>query len=204
VKQFVFASSSSVYGINSNVPWREDDCVLQPVSPYASTKVSGELMGHVSSHLHGIRFIALRCFTVYGPRQRPDLAIHKFARQIIANEPISIYGDGRTRRDYTFVADIVEGIRAAIDYRETPYDVINLGSGRPITLIDMVRAMERALGKQARISWEVEQPGDVPQTYASISKAERLLNYRPRTELADGIASFLSWLCSAGNGSPTG
>jgi len=194
VKQFVFASSSSVYGINANVPWREDDFVLQPVSPYASTKVSGELLGHVYSHLHGIRFIALRCFTVYGPRQRPDLAIHKFAKQIIADEPISIYGDGQTRRDYTFVRDIVEGFRAAIDFAGGSYEVINLGSGRPIALIEMVRAIEQALGKRARIHWEIEQPGDVPQTHASIAKAERLLGYRPRTELADGVVSFLNWL----------
>jgi UDP-glucuronate 4-epimerase len=194
VKQFVFASSSSVYGINANVPWREDDFVLQPVSPYASTKVSGELMGHVYSHLYGIRFIALRCFTVYGPRQRPDLAIHKFAKQMIADQPVSMYGDGRTRRDYTFVGDIVEGIRAAVDYKESSYEVINLASGRPVALIDMVRALEQALGKPARMRWEVEQPGDVPQTHASIAKAGRLLGYRPRTELAEGIASFLNWL----------
>jgi UDP-glucuronate 4-epimerase len=200
VKQFVFASSSSVYGINANVPWREDDFVLQPVSPYASTKVSGELLGHVYSHLHGIRFIALRCFTVYGPRQRPDLAIHKFAKQMIADEPISIYGDGGTRRDYTYVGDTVEGIRAAMEYKENSYEVINLGSGRPIPLIDLVRAMEHVLGKQARIRWEAEQPGDVPQTYASISKAEKLLSYRPCTKLEDGIASFLNWLRSGESG----
>jgi UDP-glucuronate 4-epimerase len=199
VKQFVFSSSSSVYGMNANVPWREDDFVLQPISPYASSKVSGELMGHVYSHLHGIRFIALRCFTVYGPRQRPDLAIHKFARQIIAGEPISIYGDGRTRRDYTFVGDIVEGIRGAIEFTDNPYEVINLGNGRPIALIDLVRAIEQAVGKHARIRWEAEQPGDVPQTYASILKAEMLLGYRPQTALVDGIASFLNWLrCGEG------
>lgn len=194
VKQFVFASSSSVYGINPNVPWREDDRVLQPVSPYASTKVSGELMGHVYSHLYGIRFIALRCFTVYGPRQRPDLAIHKFARRMLAGEPISLFGDGRTRRDYTFVADIVDGIRAAMDYRTTPYEVINLGGGHPVTLIEMVHALERATGMKAQIHWEPDQPGDVPQTYASIAKAELLLHYHPGTRLEDGIASFLSWM----------
>jgi UDP-glucuronate 4-epimerase len=176
------------------VPWREDDLVLQPISPYASTKVSGELMGHVYSHLYGIRFLALRCFTVYGPRQRPDLAIHKFARQMMADKTISIYGDGTTRRDYTFVADIVEGIRAAMEYKESTYEVINLGSGHPVSLIEMVHIMESALGKKARVRWETEQPGDVPRTYAAISKAERLLGYRPRTELADGIASFLNWL----------
>lgn len=194
IRQFVFASSSSVYGVNPNVPWREDDFVLQPVSPYASTKVSGELLGHVYSHLYGIRFLALRCFTVYGPRQRPDLAIHKFARQIIADEPVSLFGDGNTLRDYTFVADIIEGIRAAIEYQGSSYEVINLGSGRPIALIDMVRAMEQALGKTARIRWEPEQPGDVPQTHASILKARKLLGYHPDTKLTDGIASFVRWL----------
>lgn len=197
VKQFVFASSSSVYGINANVPWREDDLVLQPVSPYASTKVSGELMGHVYSHLYGIRFLALRCFTVYGPRQRPDLAIHKFARQMLADEPVPLYGDGRTRRDYTFVADIVAGIRAAMDYDATRYEVINLGGGRPVTLLEMVHALEGAMGKQARIQWEPDQPGDVPQTYASIAKAETLLNYQPRTRLDEGITLFLGWLRAA-------
>lgn len=126
ITQFVFGSSSSVYGVNSDVPWEEDDCVLQPISPYASTKVSGELLGHVYSHLHGIRFIALRLFTVYGPRQRPDLAMHKFARRIIQGESIPVYGDGTTRRDYTFVDDVVNGLTAAIDYRETNYEKINI------------------------------------------------------------------------------
>ncbi len=120
IKQFVFASSSSVYGVNPNVPWREDDHVLLPISPYASTKVSGELMGHVYSHLYGIRFIALRFFTVYGPRQRPDLAIHKFARLMLEGRPIPFYGDGTTRRDYTYIDDVIQGVRAAMDYDATP------------------------------------------------------------------------------------
>lgn len=207
VRQFVFASSSSVYGINPNVPWREDDFVLQPVSPYASTKVSGELMGHVYSHLYGIRFLALRCFTVYGPRQRPDLAIHKFARQIIAGEPVTMFGDGSTLRDYTFVGDLIEGVRAAVEFDQSSYEVLNLGSGRPIALIDMVRAMEQALGKSAKINWQPEQPGDVPQTHASILKAAKLLNYRPQTKLVDGIAAFVHWLhpiIAAGNRSQAG
>ncbi len=128
VKQFVFASSSSVYGVNPNVPWREDDHVLQPISPYASTKVSGELLGHVYSHLYGIRFIGLRFFTVYGPRQRPDLAIHKFAGLMLAGKPIPVFGDGSTRRDYSYVDDIVTGIRAAMEYDRTPFEVVNLGN----------------------------------------------------------------------------
>lgn len=134
VKQVVFASSSSVYGVNPNVPWREDDHVLLPISPYASTKVTGELLGHVYSHLYGIRFIALRFFTVYGPRQRPDLSIHKFARRMLRREPIPIYGDGSARRDYTYVDDVIEGVRRAMDYTATPYEVINLGNNETVSV----------------------------------------------------------------------
>lgn len=199
VRQFVFASSSSVYGVNPDVPWREDDCRLRPISPYASTKISAELIGHVYAHLYGIRFIALRLFTVYGPRQRPDLAIHKFALRMLAGESISVYGDGRTKRDYTFVGDIVQGIRAAIDLDGTPYEVINLGNSHPTTLMEMVGALESALGREAIIERVPDQPGDVPQTYASIAKAASLLGYQPRTELREGIAKFADWLC----GKPT-
>lgn len=196
VKQFVFGSSSSVYGINPKVPWHEDDAVLRPISPYASTKVSSELLGHVYAHLFGIRFIVLRFFTVYGPRQRPDLAIHKFMRQMLAGEPISVYGDGSTLRDYTFVGDIVRGTRAAIDLDSANYEVINLGSNRPIALMDMIREIEAALGIAARLEFLPEQPGDVPQTYASIAKAEALLGYSPRTEFRDGIREFAGWYAS--------
>jgi UDP-glucuronate 4-epimerase len=138
IKQFIFASSSSVYGVNPNVPWREDDHVLLPISPYASTKVSGELLGHVYSHLYGIRFIALRFFTVYGPRQRPDLAIHKFARRMLKDEPITIYGDGSSRRDYTYIDDVVTGVRRAMDYTATMYEVVNLGNNRTVSLMQMI------------------------------------------------------------------
>jgi UDP-glucuronate 4-epimerase len=195
---FIFGSSSSVYGVNPSVPWREDDHVLRPISPYASTKISGELLGHVYSHLYGIRFIALRFFTVYGPRQRPDLAIHKFALRMLADEPIRIYGDGHTRRDYTFVDDIVQGIRAAADWAGAPYEIINLGSGRPIGLMDMVRALEQALGKKAEVEHISDQAGDVPQTYASIAKAKDLLGYQPGTELLEGMKRFVGWLKSQG------
>lgn len=197
VRQFVFASSSSVYGVNPNVPWSEDDHVLCPISPYASTKISGELLGHVYAHLYGIRFIALRFFTVYGPRQRPDLAIHKFAQQILAGEPISIYGDGHTRRDYTFIGDILQGIRASMDYEDTPYEVFNLGNGHPTGLLEMVHALEEALGRKAKIEYLPEQPGDVPQTYASIAKAARLLGYQPRTDLKQGMERFAEWLTAS-------
>lgn len=194
VRQFVFASSSSVYGVNPNVPWREDDHVLRPISPYASTKVSGELLGHVYSHLYGIRFLALRFFTVYGPRQRPDLAIHKFARLMLGRKPVPFFGDGSTRRDYTYVDDIVEGIRAAMDYTVSMYEVINLGNNRTVSLSEMVCALEEVLGLKAALDHQPEQPGDVPQTWAAISKAESLLGYEPRTEFREGLLPFAKWL----------
>jgi len=194
VRQFVFGSSSSVYGINPNVPWREDDSVLLPISPYASTKVSGELLGHVYSHLYGIRFLALRFFTVYGPRQRPDLAIHKFARRMLAGQPVPVYGDGSTRRDYTYIDDILAGLRAAMDYDASHYEVINLGNNRTVSLMEMIRALEEVLEVEARLAFEPEQPGDVPQTYADISKARRLLGYEPRTEFRQGLRAFAEWL----------
>jgi UDP-glucuronate 4-epimerase len=193
VTQFVFASSSSVYGVNPRVPWSEDDCVLQPISPYASTKVSGELLGHVYSHLYGIRFVALRFFTVYGPRQRPDLAVHKFARLIESGESLPVYGDGSTRRDYTYVDDIVSGIRAALEYDRTLYEVINLGNNRTLTLLEMIDGIEKALGIRAQIAWQPEQPGDVPQTWARIDKARALLHYEPRTTYAEGVVRFAAW-----------
>jgi UDP-glucuronate 4-epimerase len=194
VRQFVFASSSSVYGVNPRVPWSEDDHVLEPISPYASTKVSGELLGHVYSHLFGICFIALRFFTVYGPRQRPDLAIHKFARLMLDGRPVPVFGDGSTRRDYTFIDDIVSGIRAAIDYDRSPYEVVNLGNNQTITLREMIGGLEDALGLKARIEQLPEQPGDVPQTWASVDKAARLFGYAPSTTYAEGVARFAEWL----------
>jgi UDP-glucuronate 4-epimerase len=197
INTFVFASSSSVYGVNPDVPWREDNHVLQPISPYASTKVSGELLGHVYSHLYGIRFIALRFFTVYGPRQRPDLAIHKFARLILDGQPIPIYGDGSTRRDYTFIADIVAGVRGALAYDRTSFEVINLGNDRTISLTAMVAGIEHALGRSARIERLPEQPGDVPQTWASVDKARRLLGYEAATPFDEGLRQFAEWLATS-------
>jgi UDP-glucuronate 4-epimerase len=197
IKQFVFASSSSVYGVNPNVPWSESDTGLKPISPYASTKVSGELLGHVYSHLYGIRFVGLRFFTVYGPRQRPDLAIHKFAKMIMAGKPIPIFGDGSTRRDYTFVEDIVGGILGALDYSASPYEVINLGNHQTVSLTEMVSTIEFALNKKAVRQILPEQPGDVPQTWADIVKAKDLLGYYPQTSFPDGIAEFVGWLGAA-------
>ena len=196
IRQFVFASSSSVYGINPRVPWSEEDHVLQPISPYASTKVSCELLGHVYSELFGIRFIALRFFTVYGPRQRPDLAIHKFARMMSQGQPIPVFGDGNSRRDYTYIDDIVLGIRQAIEYDATPFEVINLGNNQTVSLLDMIRGLQFALSRTAELQWLPPQPGDVPQTWANIEKAQALLGYSPTTTYREGVRQFADWLPS--------
>jgi UDP-glucuronate 4-epimerase len=192
IKQFVFASSSSVYGVNENVPWHENEQLL-PISPYASTKLSGEMLGHVYSHLYGIRFIALRFFTVYGPGQRPDLAIHKFFKSILNNTPIPVFGDGSTSRDYTFVTDTVQGIEAAIEYSGSEFEIINLGNHQTVTLKGLIEAIENICGKKAIINRLPNQPGDVSQTYADIAKAEKLLGYRPQVKLEEGLSSFLEW-----------
>lgn len=194
VKQFIFASSSSVYGVNPNVPWSEEDHGLLPISPYASTKVSGELLGHVYSHLYGFRFIGLRLFTVYGPRQRPDLAIHKFARLLLSGVPLPIFGDGNMSRDYTFIDDIIAGIRAAMEYQDSLYEIINLGSHHTVTLLQMVKTLAEAMGIKPTLRFLPDQPGDVPQTYATVLKARKLLGYQPTTSFREGIEHFVSWL----------
>jgi UDP-glucuronate 4-epimerase len=193
VMQFVFASSSSVYGINPRVPWSEDDLVLRPISPYASTKVSGELLGHVYSHLYGIRFLGLRFFTVYGPRQRPDLAIHKFTRLISEGRPIPVFGDGSTRRDYTYIDDIIAGVRASIAYDRTQYEIVNLGNNQTVSLAEMIAGIEHALGMNAQRQMLPEQAGDVPQTWANVDKASRLLGYAPATPYHVGVQRFVDW-----------
>lgn len=194
VKQFVFASSSSVYGVNPNVPWKESDRNMMPISPYASSKLSCELLGHVYTHLYGIRFIALRFFTVYGPRQRPDLAIHKFAKKIMNQQPIPVYGDGSTRRDYTYIEDVLAGVRAAMDYRDSDYEIINLGNHKTVSLSEMIATIEEVFEEKAIINRLPMQKGDVPQTYADISKAQRLLNYQPKTTFKEGIRQFKEWM----------
>lgn len=194
IGQFVFASSSSVYGVSPDTPWAEEQAVLQPISPYASTKVSGELLGHVYSHLYGIRFLALRFFTVYGPRQRPDLAIRKFATMMLRGEAIPVFGDGSSRRDYTFIDDIVHGVLAAMEYSGSPYEVVNLGNSRAVSLSEMVEVLGEAVGMRPRIERHPVQPGDVPQTCARIDKARRLLGYEPATPFEAGIARFATWL----------
>lgn len=193
VKQFVFASSSSVYGLNKNIPWNEIDKELLPVSPYASSKIAGEWLGKTYSQLYNIRFIALRFFTVYGPRQRPDLAINNFSHKIINGEPINFFGDGSTLRDYTFVKDIVAGIVAAMHYDKSIFEVINLGNNKPVTLSELVLSLEKVLNKKAILNKMPEQQGDVPATCADISKAQKLLNYHPQTKLEDGLAQFIEW-----------
>lgn len=192
IRQFVFASSSSVYGINNHFPWKEDEQLL-PISPYAMTKLSGEMLGHVYSKLFGIRFVALRFFTVYGPSQRPDLAIHKFTKALLKNEPITMYGEGSTSRDYTYVDDTVQGIIAAMQYNQTEFEIINIGNNYSISLKELIQHLEKVTGKKAIIEQMPEQPGDVPKTFADISKAKRLLGYEPKTSLADGLQKFYSW-----------
>jgi UDP-glucuronate 4-epimerase len=193
VKQFVFGSSSSVYGINCRIPFSEEDKIQKPISPYAATKAAGELLCHTFSHLYDIRAVCLRFFTVYGARQRPDLAIHKFSQLIWEDKPITVFGDGTTRRDYTYVDDIIQGVRAAIEYDKSDYEIFNLGESQTIELKDLIELLEENLGKKARIERYEMQPGDVPVTFADIGKAKELLNYHPQTKIEDGIPKFTDW-----------
>ena len=193
VKQFVFGSSSGVYGINPRYPWKESDTELMPVSPYAASKIAGEWLGKTYSLLFGMRFISLRFFTVYGPRQRPDLAINNFTQKIAAGEPIHFFGDGNTLRDYTFVKDTMAGIVSAMQYDASNFEIINLGNNLPVSLSQLVSALEKILNKKAILQKLPEQEGDVPVTCADISKAGQLLNYHPVTKLEDGLQQFVDW-----------
>ncbi len=197
VPQFVFGSSSSVYGVNCKVPFNESDPIFKPISPYAATKAAGELLCHTYSHLYDLRCVCLRFFTVYGARQRPDLAICKFARQILEGKPIQMFGDGTTRRDYTYVEDIVQGVRAAIDYRGSKFDIFNLGESETTELSHLIELLEESLSRKAVIERKPMQPGDVPVTFADITKARKLLGYSPTTKIADGIPKFVEWFRSA-------
>ena len=196
VKQFVFGSSSSVYGINCKVPFSEADQIQQPISPYAATKAAGELLCHTYSHLYPIRTVCLRFFTVYGARQRPDLAIRKFSRLILEDKPIPLFGDGTTRRDYTYIDDIIQGVRAAIDYTQADHEVFNLGESQTVELKELIKLLEENLEKKAIINYQPMQPGDVPQTFADITKARNLLGYHPKTKIEDGIKKFTDWVRS--------
>ena len=197
VKQFVFGSSSSVYGLNSKVPFSEGDPILNPISPYAATKAAGELLCHSYAHLYDMRIVCLRFFTVYGARQRPDLAIHKFAKLIAAGRPIPVFGDGTTCRDYTYIDDVIAGVRAAVDYDQSNYEVINLGESRTVELRELISLLEKALDRHAEIDRQPLQPGDVTQTFADIGKARRLLGYDPQTQIESGIAKFVEWFQAA-------
>ncbi|MCK6483855.1 MAG: GDP-mannose 4,6-dehydratase [Phycisphaerae bacterium] len=195
VKRFLFAGSSSVYGNNEKVPFSEADNVDHPISPYAATKKAGELLCHTYYHLYQLPITCLRFFTVYGPRQRPDLAIHKFARLIEAGRPIPVFGDGSTSRDYTYIDDIVDGVLRALD-RCAGYRIYNLGESRPISLSDLIAALETALGKKAIIDRQPMQPGDVLRTFADVSRACAELGYEPRTPIEVGLERFVAWLRS--------
>ncbi|MEY2558378.1 MAG: UDP-glucuronate 4-epimerase [Verrucomicrobiota bacterium] len=193
IERFVFASSSSVYGSAKTVPFSESLHLTQTISPYAATKVAGEFLCSTYSHLYGMRVVALRFFTVYGARQRPDLAIHQFTKRIHAGEPIDQYGDGTTRRDYTYIDDTLQGVLAALKYEGPLFDIFNLGESETIQLTDLIAGIEKALGKKARINQLPEQPGDMPVTCADISKAKELLGYNPTTPLSVGLPKFVDW-----------
>lgn len=201
IPKFIFGSSSSVYGASSRVPFSEDEMELKPISPYAATKLAGEMMAYTYSHLHHLSVVCLRFFTVYGPRQRPDLAIHKFFSLLESGKPIPFFGDGSSGRDYTYVDDIVSGILAALDYAHppaaTPFDVFNLGNSHPVSLIELVAALEKVSGRKAALDRQDLQPGDVPLTWANINKASRLLGYKPVTPLEEGLRRFAEWHRSA-------
>ena len=197
VERFVFASSSSVYGGSKIVPFSEDQRLTQTLSPYGATKVAGEFLCSTYSHLYQIRVVALRYFTVYGPRQRPDLAIHQFTRRIHAAQPIDQFGDGTTRRDYTYIDDVIQGTMAALQYEGPRYDIFNLGESETIQLNELISAIEQVLGKKAKVNRLPEQPGDMPLTYADISKARKLLGYNPNTKFSEGLPRFIDWFLTS-------
>ena len=192
VGNFVFASSSSVYGANAKVPFAENDPVDHPISPYAATKRAAELISYTYHHLYRIPVTCLRFFTVYGPRQRPEMAIHTFTRAIDSGQPVPVFGDGSARRDFTYIDDIVDGVMRAI-FTPLGYEILNLGESQTIELIALIRVIEAALGKSARIEWLPPQPGDVPVTYAAIDRARRRLGYNPTTPVERGVQRFVEW-----------
>jgi UDP-glucuronate 4-epimerase len=199
VRQLLFGSSSSVYGERTQGPFSEADDVSTPVSPYAATKRAGELLCYTYSHLYRLRIACLRFFTVYGPRQRPDLAIHKFARLMARGTPLPVYGDGTSQRDYTYVDDIVDGIVRAWEWLQQGdaeaglYDIFNLGGSHPVPLLELIRLLETALGYQAMLDWQPAQPGDVPITFADLRKSQAILGYHPQVDIATGIQRFAEW-----------
>jgi UDP-glucuronate 4-epimerase len=197
VRRFLFASSSSVYGNSSQVPFSEDDPVNHPISPYAATKKAGELLCHTYYHLYGMDVACLRYFTVYGPRQRPEMAIHHFTRSIQEGRKISLFGDGSSRRDYTYIDDAVDGTVAAL-FREHGFQIYNIGESQTISLGELIRAIEEQAGKKAILEYLPEQPGDVRQTFADIRKAKEQLGYNPQTKIREGLARFVQWYLAEG------
>lgn len=193
VEHFILASSSSVYGVNNRVPFREDERVDRPASPYAATKAACELFCSTYNHLFGIPITALRFFTVYGPRQRPEMAIHYFTRMIDEGKEINVFGGDASQRDYTYIDDIVDGIVGAMNFRQPGFNVFNLGDSRPVSLGYLIQVIEKVLGKKARIQTAAFQPGDVPVTHADISKAKELLDYQPKVTIEEGVTRFVEW-----------
>lgn len=207
VQRLICGSSSSVYGISNSVPFCEDDLKTRPISPYAATKLAAELMCYTYTHLYGLTTLCLRFFTVYGPRQRPDLAIHKFTALIESGKPIPVYGDGSMGRDYTYVDDIVAGVVASLDYAPQsmpPFEIFNLGNSHPVRLAELIALLEAATGKKALQERLPDQPGDVPITWANIDKAKRLLGYSPKTSMEQGLRNFVAWYRSTLRGSGQG
>lgn len=199
IEQFVFASSSSVYGALREVPFREDQALTQTLSPYAATKIAGEQLCANYSHLYELRAVCLRLFTVYGPRQRPDLSIHKFTNLIYLGKPIEVYGDGTARRDFTYIDDTVQGIMASLKYSGSAFEVFNLGESQTVELKAVIAEIEWALGKEAKIHFQPPIRGDMLQTFADISKARRMLNYHPSTTIQTGIPKFVDWYLTSLN-----
>ena len=196
ISRFVFGSSSSVYGNDARAPFQESEAADRPISPYAATKRAGELLCYTYHHLHHICVASLRFFTVYGPRQRPDLAIHKFARRIMRGEPIHVFGDGSMRRDFTYVADIVDGICAALEWtgHQNAFELFNVGGSNPTTVLDLISLLEQALDRTAIVEFRPTQQGDVEQTIADLTKSKRVLGYEPRMTLTEGLSRFAAWL----------
>ena len=192
IKNFVFASSSSVYGVANRTPFSEEDPADFPISPYAATKRAGELLCYTYHHLYGLPVTCLRFFTIYGPRQRPEMAIHKFTRLIDSGRPVPVFGDGTSRRDYTYISDVVEGVIRALA-KPQPYEILNIGGSQTTGLRDLVAKIETVLGKAARIEAMPPQAGDVPLTFADVGKARRLLGYEPRTMIDEGLKKFVEW-----------
>ncbi|OGI18571.1 MAG: epimerase [Candidatus Melainabacteria bacterium RIFCSPHIGHO2_02_FULL_34_12] len=192
-KKFIFGSSSSVYGECKNIPFKETELELKPISPYGVSKLTGEKYCQAYNHLYKLPCVCLRFFTVYGPRQRPDLAIHKFTKLIDQGKHIPVFGDGQYKRDFTYITEIIDGIVSSINYNKSTFEIFNLGESHTTSVVDLVKFLEDALGKKAIIDWQPAQKGDVPLTYADVSKAEKLLGYKPRTRPDEGIKKFVEW-----------